>query len=579
MQADFLLDYDTLVINKPQKVHLMARFVTGPANIEDHDRRPLNISLVIDRSGSMAGQKIDFTRQAAQFLVQNLGSSDLLSIVLYNEQVETLLPPEQVRRKDAINQRIGNIKPSGTTNLSGGWLEGCNHVWQNLDENHLNRVIVISDGLANRGVTQTDELVKLARKKLEQGVSTTTMGLGRDFNEDLLMEMASAGGGAYYFIESPEVTPLIFQEELKGLLNVVGQNLTITVEPTHHLKFVSQLNAYAMHSDGNGYTFRLGDIFGDEVKALLMELSLDGLPATGNIQVATLRFEFDEILAQGTEHRILERPIMVDVRASVGEDEIVRVNPEVQQSMLLLKAAQARRTAVKAADKGQYRTAADSLREVADAIENSQVIDAELIEEQTALLQQADEMEKGANRYDEYSRKSMATQALYSLTSRHEATMMLRNRERERLLGKEPAEQQQPAKNQPSATGQNDPTLTDFSRDQLKLMPESVEPQPGVVPTHVRWKEQVFALDADLMRIGRAKHNEIVIPVKGVSRFHCQLRRVDGELLIEDVGSTNGTMLGSEQLQGAHTLSVGDIVYLCDEKLIFYAAGSQTDSE
>src|SRR5690606_14751727 len=145
---------------------------------------------------------IAYTRQAAQFLVQNLGTRDLLSIVLYNEGVETLLQPEYVTNKDSIIQRILSIKAGGMTNLSGGWLQGCNLVAQNMIDDSLNRVILMSDGLANRGITATLKLVDLARQKKDAGITTTTMGLGADFNEDLLMEMADAGGGAFYFIES-----------------------------------------------------------------------------------------------------------------------------------------------------------------------------------------------------------------------------------------------------------------------------------------------------------------------------------------------------------------------------------------
>lgn len=542
MRANFALDYDVLTVEQPQKLYLMAYMSAGPAPA-DRRRRPLNLSLVIDRSGSMAGDKIDYTRQAAQLLVQNLGVNDILSVVLYNDHVETLLMPEPVQRKDIINQQIQNIKPGGTTNLSGGWLEGCNLVAQNLDHERLNRVILMSDGLANRGVTEPGKLIALAKQKLSEGISTTTMGLGTDFNEDLMIEIASAGGGAFYFIESPEVAPTIFQEELQGLLSLVGQNLVISVEKSEHVQRVSQLNAYPKTAGNNVVSFRLGDVFGDEVKALMLELDIPGLGEIGQCEIAKLRFEYDELNDYGTQHRIWEMPVQINV-AAADDERPQLVNVDVKRSVLLLKAAQARRNAVIEADRGEYREAARILRDVISEIDQSGMAnDEQVVEERAALEQQAKEMEEGSGRYNEYSRKSMSTQAFYTMTSRHDETMVLRVREMQRK-----------------------PTDQRGTENEAAVQPPRVS---DVTPTHVRWRDQTFQLSGDVIRLGRSKHNEIIIPAKGVSRFHCQIKREGDALILEDVGSTNGTVVNNVNLITQHHLSVGDEVKLCDEKLEF----------
>ncbi len=550
MQANYILDYDTLSPNKPHRIYLMARFIAGSAP-EEHTRRPLNISLVIDRSGSMAGEKIDYTRQAAQFLVQNLSIHDTLSIVLYNDKVETLLMPEKVQRKDVISQRIASIKPSGTTNLSSGWLEGCTLVKRHFDSQQVNRVILISDGLANRGVTDSAQLVSMVQQKFNERITTTTMGLGSDFNEDLLIAMASAGGGTFYFIESPEVTPQIFQNELKGLLSVVGQNLTVGILPTRGVQVVSQLNAYPEHSDGDYTAFRMGDIFGDEVKALVLELDLPGYSDIGKKQIALLRFEYDELSQNETHHRIIEIPVMVHI--GVETSVPLLPNPDVNQSVMLLKAAQARKQAIKAADTGAFQSAAQLLRDVANEI-GDHVDDERLAEERDALRQQAQMIEKGAEAYNVYSRKTLSTQAFYTMTSRHQDTMMLRNRESEREgagEGDKRATQSVPA------TGSHQPSMP-------------IEKQPGMTPSYVTWRNVTFRLENDLIRIGRSSHNEIVIPEKSVSRFHCQIKREGDKLILEDLGSTNGTSLAGNMLNKPHILSVGDVIYICDEKLVFH---------
>lgn len=557
MRANFALDYDILTVEQAHKLYLMAYLSAGPAP-QDRQRRPLNLSLVIDRSGSMAGEKIDYTRQAAQLLVQNLGVRDMLSIVLYNDSVETLLTPEYVQRKDLINQRIGTIKPGGTTNLSGGWLEGCSLVAQHLSREALNRVILMSDGLANRGVTSRDQLIALARQKLSEGISTTTMGLGNDFNEDLMIEIASAGGGAFYFIESPEAAPLIFQEELRGLLSVVGQNLVISIEQTEHVSQVTQLNAYPTHTEGRTVAYRLGDVFGDEVKALLLELTVPAIREIGQRRIATLHFTYDELSETGTQRRTWELPVHVNIQADA--QRALPANVEVQRSVLLLRAAQARKSAVDAADHGRYQEASQVLRSVISQIDEAGLnTDAQMADERQALSRQADEIEQGAARYDEYSRKTMSTQAFYTMTSRHDETMVLRVREAQRKTG-----------GQPSVPSDQPLTPTGVT---------GVVRKPGVMPTHVRWQGNVYPLRGDIIRIGRSNHNEIVISVKGVSRFHCQLRRVNDQFILEDVGSTNGTVVNGVNLIEQHTLSVGDEVRLCDERLLFVDDSDSPDND
>src|SRR5690606_31270453 len=377
---------------------------------------PLNLSLVIDHSGSMAGDKLDYTKQAAQFLVQNLSARDQFSIVLYNNRVETLVAPAPVQHKDAINQRIEEIKASGTTNLSGGWLEACNHVAQNQNDEYLNRVILMTDGLANRGMTEPDRLVALRKQKYETGISTTTMGLGDDFNEDLLISIANASGGAFYFIESPEVTPTIFQEELRGLLSVVGQNLIISLDLSEYVSDVVQLNAYPAVINDKQASFRLGDIFGNEIKTLALELSLPGIDRVGETQIATLRFDYDELTEQGAEHRVMELPVKINVQQD--KSQAILPNPEVSQSVLLLKSAQARQEAVEKADQGNYAGASQVLRAAADAIAQSGLKNEALSEEHDALLKQAREVEMGPEAYDSHSRKVMSTQAIYTMTDR-----------------------------------------------------------------------------------------------------------------------------------------------------------------
>jgi len=567
MQADFLLDYDVITVEREQRLYLMARLTAGPAPGQA-SRRPLNLSLILDRSGSMAGNKIDFTRQAAALLVQNLSPMDLISIVLYNETVETFSQPQHVEQKDMLIQRIKKIRAGGTTNLSGGWLEGINHVANHLKDGQINRVILMSDGLANRGVTEHSELVKIAAQKRDAGISTTTMGLGEDFNEDLLIDIADAGGGAFYFIESPEVTPGILQEELSGLLKLVGQNLSLTVIPTEHVAEVRQMNTYPEETSDGLSTFRMGDIYGDDSRSLMLELHIPALETMGEVKIATLRFEYDELQDGSFNRKSIEVPVHVNVASMALAT--AEQNAEVTRSVLLLKAAHARRQAIKLADKGKFKEAAQLLRDAAQQIQEADVEDASLQDELSALLSQAQSVAQGAKQYQSYSRKSMSTQAYNTGRGSHEDTVAFRLREEKRQAETNTASEQL-AGTGPLSSPANVPQIhktQTYEKSSLSIpvSSKSVSNQP---PTHLRWGEQIFPLKQELIRLGRAPQNEIVIDASGISRFHAQIQRKDGLMVIEDLNSTNGTHINGVAIQQPHPIYEGDTVYLCDQRINF----------
>src|SRR5262249_5766614 len=129
-----------------------------------------------------------------------------------------------------------------STALHAGWKEGGKQVQQHLIAGGLNRVLLLSDGLANVGVTDPDAIATDANRQAREGVSTTTMGLGDDYNEDLLEAMALAGDGNYYYIESPQQLPDIFQTELKGLMATFGKTVSLGVEQQDGVTVADLLN-------------------------------------------------------------------------------------------------------------------------------------------------------------------------------------------------------------------------------------------------------------------------------------------------------------------------------------------------
>ncbi len=197
---------------------------------KDSERVPLNIALVIDRSGSMAGEKLEYVKKATDFVINNLNKNDYLSIVQYDNKVDVVSETQAVTNKKGLHEKVAKIKAGGMTNLSGGMLEGYTQVGVSKKERYVNRVLLLSDGLANEGITDPEKLRSIAQKRFrEQGIGLSSFGVGADFNELLMTNLAEYGGANYYFIDMPDRIPEIFAKELEGLLSVVAQNAKLKI--------------------------------------------------------------------------------------------------------------------------------------------------------------------------------------------------------------------------------------------------------------------------------------------------------------------------------------------------------------
>jgi Ca-activated chloride channel family protein len=233
------------------------------------ERAPLNVALVLDRSGSMQGDKLRYVQQAACHVLDLLDARDRVAVVAYDDQVNLIAASERVTEQSRaeLKRLINELRPGGWTDLSGGWLTGCREVANHLASQEVSRALLLTDGLANRGITDIEELMQHARELRHRGIATSTFGVGLEFNEQLLEALAEQGGGHFYYIGRPEQIPEVFRRELGELLTVIAREsfLSITIPRGVAIELLGDL---AHERVGERLRVFLGDLCAGERRVL-----------------------------------------------------------------------------------------------------------------------------------------------------------------------------------------------------------------------------------------------------------------------------------------------------------------------
>jgi len=275
MRVSAGFDNGAVFIGDPDERFLEIEVVAPERGQPERRRaRPrLNIALVLDKSGSMAeARKIEFVRDAAHRLVDQLQSGDRFALVTYDDRVDVPIPSEAFEDRGFAHRVIDGIRPGGATNLGGGLAEGFRQVRRRFDPEGLNRVLLLSDGLANRGVTAPDELSRSAAAEGESGVSVTTFGVGSEFNEDLLSGLAESGRGTYYYIDRAQRIPEMLAREFSTLQSVYASDVEITIE-VHAEIVIHEILGYRFHREGNRYVVNLGSLPAGERRRVMCRVA------------------------------------------------------------------------------------------------------------------------------------------------------------------------------------------------------------------------------------------------------------------------------------------------------------------
>ena len=265
------LDRPVILADTEQTVYLRVGLRGCPSEILEQ-RAPVNVAIVIDKSGSMnSGGKIQAAKEAAILALHRLKSNDIVSVVLYDSDVEVLVPATKMTHRDRIIRKIRGIGAGGSTALYAGVQTGADEVRKFLSNERVNRVVLLSDGLANVGPDSVRALGKLGADLVDEGISVTTIGLGSGYNEDLMSKLAYKSDGGHYFCEEADELAGVFDQEFGRALSVVAQKVIIEITCPKDVKPVRLLGREGTIK-GQKITLDMNHIYSDHEKYVLLEV-------------------------------------------------------------------------------------------------------------------------------------------------------------------------------------------------------------------------------------------------------------------------------------------------------------------
>jgi len=324
---------------------LYASFDTTAIDHKGTRRPPVNVAVVIDRSGSMSGEKFDNVKTAARRLVSMLEVGDRIALVSYGSDVTVDFPSAVMTEENRTRllQVINRMVEGGGTNLSGGFQAGYSEVSRWKNDEYVNRVIMMSDGHANVGMTSSRELTKLSSTSLSGGISVSTIGVGLDYNEDLMAAMANSGAGNYYFIDRADTTATIFETELRGLMSTVARNavLIIRLAPGVRASGIYGLN---YRQEGDQLYVSMAEFRSKETKSVLAKLDVSGLTEKGQAPILNVSLSYEDTVNQKPTHvqaalvsvvtndaSLLDKGIDAEVIARVQQIEVAKSMEEAME--------------------------------------------------------------------------------------------------------------------------------------------------------------------------------------------------------------------------------------------------------
>lgn len=331
---------------------------TEPPAGEKTARPPVNVAIVLDRSGSMQGPKLENAKLAAKEALQHLGADDIVSVITFDSQVDVVVPATKLTDRDQVMKAIDTITARGNTALFGGVSKGAEELRKFKNPRQVNRVILLSDGQANVGPSTPDELGRLGVSFSKEGITVTTLGLGLDYNENLMAQLASASDGNHAFINNPGELAEVFNRELGDVLSVVAQDLRIVIRCPENVRPVRVLGREA-NIHGGTVEVAMNQLRARQDKYALLEVELPAGPVesdqlVGEVEVSYRANTADKPSQMQTRSVARRVKSEQDVDNTADKPILIEVARQIGAEKQLL--------AVKLSDQGRKREAEELLR-------------------------------------------------------------------------------------------------------------------------------------------------------------------------------------------------------------------------
>ena len=339
--------------NSPQEV-VVKIDLSAIADHKKGHRTPLNLAVVLDRSGSMTGAKIEKAKQAAMQLVDRLRPDDIFSFVIFSDEARLIVPAQRVEDKEALKEKIESVEAQGSTALYAGVKMGSSQVEEYLSNKRINRVILLSDGLANVGPSTPRELRRLGGQLVERGISVTTIGVGDDYNEDLMAGLAEASDANYYYVKDTEKLPEIFAKELGEMLTVAVRDVRIEIicpDDVRPLGFIGRSEKF----EGQRAVVSLSQFVPGQDRYLFLRCRVNG----NQPDVAAVNVNYTDELDGGAQQKTSGTATINFTDDQSASDN--SVNRAVFAEKEIMLTAVAKDEAMAQADAGNYKEAAKIL--------------------------------------------------------------------------------------------------------------------------------------------------------------------------------------------------------------------------